>query len=367
MPSSSVGWKPSLRWELLAFGWLVLFAMVGLSPANADVRSTNGTINFDSNFDGVYEAVLNNSGFGISTTTPSAILHVVGNEIVSGAMVVGGTNNASGSNLHINGSYGCSVEIVTGSTTLSGNSVVLADTSAANFILTLPHAGNVLGRLYSIKKISVNNIVQISAGNNFLDGYCYYSLSSGNLGSIKVISNGSKWNVIEKYSGADEAWTPQKIATALWLDASDASASTVLYGATGNVYQWSDKSGQGYHATQSNATYQPKTNVRSLYGKIVLDFTSQQMATNLNIDRTAATNLSVFVVFAQDSTIGSFGLFGADNGGWDRLAVLNFDASSGSKWGISNGGSSTAFEPTRTPDTSNHIYLSQGRQFGENM
>ena len=338
--------KIAPRW--LALGFLSIY-FASLSFISADVRSLNGTIDFHANHDGIADMTLNSTGLGIGVL-PSTNLQVAGNAIVTQQLFIGGSAGAS--NLNINGSFGMTLQTVSENTLLAGNTCVLADASTSNIVLTLPHAGNVLGRMYAIKKISLNNIVQINAGNNLLDSYSYYSLASGNLGSIKVISNGSSWSVIEKYNGADEAWTPQKISTALWLDASD--ATNVLH-VGGNVHQWSDKSGQGNHATQSNATYKPKTNVRTLYGKNVLDFTSQQMATNLNIDRTAAANLSVFVVFAQDSTIGTFGLFGADNGIWDRFAILNFDASFGLRWSVSNGVGVTPFEPTQTPNTSNHI------------
>ena len=123
-------WKTALCWGLLALGWLVLFAMTGLKPASADVRSLNGTINFDTNSDGVPDAVLNNTGFGLGKTTPSANLHVTGNSIVFGSMLIGGTSNASGSNLHLNGSYGFSVQTASSNATLSANSLVLADCSA---------------------------------------------------------------------------------------------------------------------------------------------------------------------------------------------------------------------------------------------
>ena len=49
-------------------------------------------------------------------------------------------------------------------------------------------------------------------------------------------------------------WTPDKITTALWLDAADADTIT-LNGS--NVSQWDDKSGNSRHATQGSSTAQP--------------------------------------------------------------------------------------------------------------
>lgn len=55
-------------------------------------------------------------------------------------------------------------------------------------------------------------------------------------------------------SGRATPWTPAKITTALWLDASD-SATVVLNGST--VSQWNDKSGNGRNVAQSTASLQP--------------------------------------------------------------------------------------------------------------
>ena len=49
-------------------------------------------------------------------------------------------------------------------------------------------------------------------------------------------------------------WTPERISTALWLDAADSSTITLTGGL---VSQWDDKSGNTRHATQSSATFRP--------------------------------------------------------------------------------------------------------------
>ena len=49
-------------------------------------------------------------------------------------------------------------------------------------------------------------------------------------------------------------WTPADIDTALWLDAADASTVTIVDGA---VSQWSDKSGNNNHYTQSTIANRP--------------------------------------------------------------------------------------------------------------
>jgi len=57
----------------------------------------------------------------------------------------------------------------------------------------------------------------------------------------------------------------------LWLDASDTSATNIVE-SSGLVSQWSDKSGNGYNATQGTGSAQPTTGVQTSNGKNVLLF-----------------------------------------------------------------------------------------------
>lgn len=61
----------------------------------------------------------------------------------------------------------------------------------------------------------------------------------------------------------ESAWTPADITTALWLDAADASTITTV---SGGVSQWSDKSGNGRHATQGTASNRPLLTANSQNG-----------------------------------------------------------------------------------------------------
>lgn len=51
-------------------------------------------------------------------------------------------------------------------------------------------------------------------------------------------------------------WTPAQITTLAWYDAADVSTVDLCLG-TNKVCVWNDKSGNGHHATQSNASRQP--------------------------------------------------------------------------------------------------------------
>jgi hypothetical protein len=64
-------------------------------------------------------------------------------------------------------------------------------------------------------------------------------------------------------------WTPAKIATSLWLDASDPATITE---SVGSVSQWDDKSGNGNNVIQASGVNQPETGVRDINGLNVLDF-----------------------------------------------------------------------------------------------
>lgn len=81
----------------------IVFILLKL-PLFGDVKGLDG-INFDIDSDRNYEARLNETGFGIGTTNPSANLHVIGDVKLSGTLSVG-ASSTSQSNLNINGTVG---------------------------------------------------------------------------------------------------------------------------------------------------------------------------------------------------------------------------------------------------------------------
>lgn len=66
-----------------------------------------------------------------------------------------------------------------------------------------------------------------------------------------------------------ENFNPLDYTPVLWLDAADTSTIT---SSSGSVSQWDDKSGNGYHVTQSTGTAQPTTGTVTLNGRNVIDF-----------------------------------------------------------------------------------------------
>ena len=65
-------------------------------------------------------------------------------------------------------------------------------------------------------------------------------------------------------------WTPDKITTALWLDADD--SSTIALDGSSNVEQWNDKSGNARNASQSTSSARPSVATAALNSLDALDF-----------------------------------------------------------------------------------------------
>ena len=208
--------------------FIVLVNLLTILHSNfADVNSTTGTISFDVNSDGIKEMVLNSEGLGIKTS-----------------------NGVS--SLEVQGSFGMSVENLNQNTNLSSNSLVLADTSSSNLTLTLPYAGNVKGRFYTIKKTSALNKLYLSGGGNLIDDLNTIELNHkwGVFPSIDVMSDGFKWHVIRPGDYLSPIASDNLVG---YWDMDEASGNLVL-----------DQSGEGHDAT---ATGFSETNLKTL-GKI---------------------------------------------------------------------------------------------------
>jgi hypothetical protein len=78
------------------------------------------------------------------------------------------------------------------------------------------------------------------------------------LDPITFFSNGERWFIDHKPASGltltQNLYVPSDDSPSLWFDGSDATQVTLN---SGNVSQWSDKSGSGFHATQSTASQQP--------------------------------------------------------------------------------------------------------------
>lgn len=199
----------------------------------ATITDKTGKLKFDLDGDGTAEMQLDSDGLGIGID-PTENIHVSGNTAISESLTVG--TSAGNSGLHVQGTIGLSVESVSSNTTLSGNSLVLADTSSDNILVTLPYAGNVTGRTYVIKKTSGNNTVTISS--NAIQGYGSIKLSGTKniLPSVSLFSDGLNWNVYAKsQNGVSDGVTASENLVGWWkLDEQTVSGSATDSSDSGN-------------------------------------------------------------------------------------------------------------------------------------
>lgn len=203
----------------------------------ANVTSTTGSILFDVNNSGNAEASLTTSGLGIGTT-PSSNLHVLGNVIISNSLMIG--TSSANSTLEVAGSMGFSTETISSNTALSGNSIVLIDSSSGNLNVSLPYAANVSGRVYSIKKISTANDIRINGGRSYIDDKVMLTMSANTstFPYLKVISNGTQWYTLDQSSAIDQVSSDNLVG---WWRFDETSGNTV-----------SDSSGSGNTAYANN-------------------------------------------------------------------------------------------------------------------
>lgn len=237
----------------------------------SDVKSTSGSIKFDIQSDNQEEMTLNETGLGIGTS-PSANLHVNGNAIVPNQLFVGGSEGSS--NLNISGSLGYGFQTVSDNTIIGSKSIVMADSSEGNILLTLPDASENEGITYLFKKISSENDVTITGedGDRIDNDDTYrIMLTSGNMGYTKMIGSSGNWLLLSISGNADvPRWSPVSTPTIVWYDASD--ESTISAGGSDNVYQWDDKSGNDYHLIQNVAAQQPTTSLTTMNDLNVMSF-----------------------------------------------------------------------------------------------
>ena len=240
------------------------------------IKSSTGIVDLDANNDGVYEMRITDSLISIAGN-----LTTEGNVSIIGKVGIGESNPSS--NIHINGTVGFSYQTVSTDTTLGSNTHIFADTSVNNVILTLPYAGNVEGRMYRIKKMSLKNSLVLRSSDNAIEGsyenakYIESSLSEI-VPQMDVVSTEGNWWItsmtqsVYLYPNFD-GWVSSNFGSnvLLWLDASD---SGNLIASSGNLSTWSDKSGQSNDASQSADANKPKTGVATLGGLNVVSFAS---------------------------------------------------------------------------------------------
>jgi hypothetical protein len=240
------------------------------------VKSKTGIIYFDSNGDGAQEATLNSTGFGIGTA-PSANLHVSGNGIITNNLSVG-SSSAGSSNLMINGTLALSPLTVSGNLDLTRStnlsSLYLVDSRADNLAFTLPRAVDVTGTPITVKKISSSHDVVILGGGGLMDNQYDISLTSGNTGSLTVLSDGSRWHIFDSMNAIDTTTSfIFKVNTALSGTSGATQFTIPLY------------SGQTYNFT---ASYDGTSTAHSTDSDLTLTFPSGSGIYDVSITGTFA-------------------------------------------------------------------------------
>lgn len=118
----------------------------------------------------------------------------------SKAILVGNTGNAN-STVQVDGSLALAIRTVTGnySATATDNTI-LANTTSGAITISLPAAGSITGRIYTIKKIGtggIDNQLTISPAAGTIDGGSSYVIYN-DWTYVTLQTDGSNWYVIKK-------------------------------------------------------------------------------------------------------------------------------------------------------------------------
>jgi hypothetical protein len=246
-----------------------MILMITFISLQADVKSLDGNIEFKLSEDGIKQMHLNSTGLGIGpNVTPSTNLDVAGNSIISQSLTVGGTNNTSNSNLHIQGSISYTPQSVSSGNHSINSSYVLADTSAGNVFLSLPALSESVGSQITIKRTNLTNQLYLSTYGANVEGLTTLILESGNLQSITLINNGSSWYLLQN----SENSSFQEIASSnlfLWWGLGDNSGNVITdlspYGRSGNLTNGLLFGGNSISAPLDNGLLLSSSNVSAIY------------------------------------------------------------------------------------------------------
>lgn len=155
------------------------------------------------------------------------------------------------------------------------------------------------------------------------------------------------WNV----PVVELAFTPRRITNLVgWYDGADTSS---IIQSGGDVSQWSDKSGNGNHATQAVGVNQPKTGTRTLNGRNTIAYNGvddylKLPSGMLSIPTGANT---ILAVFQNDNTTQVARSISGKTGATTNYGLLYIDTVN--QFSFRNGGNN---QLAYTPDTSAHIY-----------
>ena len=121
----------------------------------------------------------------------------------------------------------------------------------------------------------------------------------------------------------------------LWLRADCVSGSAADPADNSTVTTWSDQSGLGNNATSSgNPTFQSDS-ANLINSNPVISFNGFQTFSSIDIRPVTRPNLTVFAVYKARGAGSREGVWGIDNGSWDRFLIVRWSGNNGI---VSSGG-----------------------------
>jgi hypothetical protein len=102
--------------------------------------------------------------------------------------------------LFLSGSISLTPLTVTSDSNINQHSLIFADTTSSNLLLTLPDPSSATGRIVTIKEIDTSNdlTIYVDGGGN-IDNSNHISLFSGTqLPMVKLLSSGDRWNLLSQ-------------------------------------------------------------------------------------------------------------------------------------------------------------------------
>lgn len=145
-----------------------------------DNTLTNGYTYFR-NVDRINMAIADNGSVGIKTGTPNYTLDVNGNGNFVSGLFIKGNPVSTGALAFLSQSSSYTLNF--------SNDVILANSTSASVLLSLPAASSVSGKLFRIKRINSGSFNVIVSGN-YIDGETGVTLPN-RFASLSVISDGS--------------------------------------------------------------------------------------------------------------------------------------------------------------------------------
>jgi hypothetical protein len=288
-------------------------------------------------------------GYGLYDTETAGVTTDYGLAIINGkfalgvGQLTGTTDYTAVTTTSVNTGAGFICETTRVSSTgqinmyLTGNSQVSATgptgtrTSASNPV-TIGATSHAISQAFvgTIYEIIVYNTALGTSDLQSVEGYLAQkwgltaSLPAGHIGLSKTFYRSTFVPVL-----SIPYFIPTQIASCqLWLDAADPNFLTAP---NGTLTAWKDKSGKNNHAVLTGTiTYSSNT--------VSTDGSSYFYAP-VDSRRTTVPNLQVFIVYAWTgyASGGNRGLWGDDDGGWNRLQLLSFPANAGEAFGLSQG------------------------------